>query len=93
MQEEIPDAQNAVHANYRRLELVSTKLRLLWDLGRKNDYYDLIEQYYRYSSDLCLSYARALKEGGELKQSVKVAEECLSLYPDYQMRPIREILK
>ena len=91
MQEEIPDAQNAAHANYRRLELVSTKLRLLWDLGRKNDYYDLMEQYYRYSSDLCLSHARALKEDGA-QQSVKVAEECLSLYPDYQMRPIREIL-
>jgi len=92
MQEEIPDAQNAVHANYRRLELVSTKLRLLWDLGRKNDYYDLIEQYYRHSSDLCLSYARALKEDGKQEQSVKVAEECLSLYPDYQMRPIRKFL-
>ncbi|VVB64119.1 Uncharacterised protein [uncultured archaeon] len=92
MQEEIPDAQNAGHAKYRRLELVSTKLRLLWDLGRKNDYYDLIKQYYRYSSDLCLSYARALKEDDKLEQSVKVAEECLSLYPDYQMRPIREFL-
>jgi hypothetical protein len=87
MQEE-PDAQKA----YRELELVSTKLRLLWDLGRKNDYYDLIEQYYGHSSDLCLSYARALKEDGKLEPSIKVVEECLSLFPDYQARPLRVFL-
>ncbi len=77
---------------YRKLALISTKLRLLWALERKNDYYDLVEQYYRHSPNLCLSYARALKEDCKLEQSVKVAEECSSLFPDYQIRPIKEFL-
>jgi hypothetical protein len=86
--QEGPDVKKA----YRELELVSTKLRLLWDLGRKNDYYDLIEQYYEHSSNLCLSYARALKEDGKQELSIEVAEECLSLFPDYQNKPIRVFL-
>ncbi len=87
LQEEI-DAEKA----YRKLALISTKLRLLWALERKNDYYDLVEQYYQHSPNLCLSYAMSLKEDGNLEQSVKVAEECSSLFPDYQTKPIRVFL-
>lgn len=87
LKEEI-DAEKA----YRKLALISTKLRLLWALEKKNDYYDLIEQYYQHSPNLCLSYARALKEDGKQAQSVKVAEECLSLFPNYQVRPLRVFL-
>ena len=32
-----------------KLAIISTKLRLLWALERKSDYYDLIEQYYQHS--------------------------------------------
>ncbi|MGA9098146.1 MAG: SWIM zinc finger family protein [Methanotrichaceae archaeon] len=81
-----------VEKAYRELALISTKLRLLWALERKSDYYDLIEQYYQHNPNLCLSYARALKEDGEIEQSVKVAEECSSLFPDYLTRPIRVFL-
>lgn len=87
LQEEI-DAEKA----YRKLALISTKLRQLWALERKNDYYNLIEQYYQHSPNLCLSYAMSLKEDGNLEQSVKVAEECSSLFPDYQTKPIRVFL-
>ncbi len=92
MQEEIHDAQKAEHAKYQELDLISSKLRLLWDLGRKNEYYDLIEQYYGHSPELCLSYAVALKEDGKQGLSIKVAEECLSLFPDYRTMPIRMFL-
>lgn len=87
MQEEI-DSKKA----YRKLALISMKLRLLWDLERKKDYYDLIEQYYELNPNLCLSYARALKEDDEIERSVKVAEECSSIFPDYQTKPIRVFL-
>ncbi|MFB3764515.1 MAG: SWIM zinc finger domain-containing protein [Methanotrichaceae archaeon] len=87
-EEEKIDEENA----YRKLALISTKLRLLWALERKNDYYDLIEQYYQHSPNLCLSYARALKEDSKLELSVKVAEECTSLFLDYQIRSIKEFL-
>lgn len=87
-EEEVIDEEK----EYRKFAIISTKLRLLWALERKNDYYDLIEQYYGHSPNLCLSYARALKEDNKFEQSVKVAEECSSLFPEYQIRPIRVFL-
>lgn len=81
-----------VERAYRELGLISTKLRLLWALERKSDYYDLIEQYYQHNPNLCLSYARALKEDSKPEQSVRVVEEYASLFPDYQIKPIKEFL-
>jgi len=92
LQEETPKSQEAEYAEYPVLELISTKLRLLLDLGRKDDYYCLMKQYYSHSPNLCLSYARALNDDGKPEQSVNVAEECLSLFPDYMTRPIRVFL-
>jgi len=84
--------QKAGHENYRAMEYITTELHLLRALGRNEDYYQLIKQYYKYDSDLCLSYAKALKEDGEVEQSVKVAEEGLSLFPDYQSISLRGFL-
>lgn len=92
MREEIQDAKKAEHAKYQELDLISSKLWLLWNLERKSEYYNLTEQYYRHSPELCLSYARAHKEDGKQEPSIKVAEECLSLFPDYQTMPIRVFL-
>ncbi len=88
--EKMPDKDQ--WRSYRgALELISSHLQLLSDLGEMAEFYTLIKKHYRSSEDLCLWYARQLLKDGDREAAMQVAEEGLTIFPRTQ-RDLREFL-
>ena len=56
------------------------KLDLHLKLGEMDDFYGLIERYYRTSDALCLRYAKQLLADGEKAKALEVAEEGVAIF-------------
>jgi len=88
---EIPSEKDWGH-HHDAIELVSMMLDLLLKLGEKDEFYGLIEKYYRASHDLCLRYAEKLLADGEKAKALKVAEEGVAVFEDHLTKELRDFL-
>jgi hypothetical protein len=88
---EIPSEKDWGH-HHDAIELVSMMLDLLLKLGEKDEFYGLIERYYRASHDLCLRYAEKLLADGEKAKALKVAEEGVAIFEDHLTKELRDFL-
>jgi hypothetical protein len=68
------------------------QLYVLSRLKDEEEFYSQMEKHYRSSDDLCLMYAKQLQKGGNQEKALKVAEECLGLFPDYALKGLRDFL-
>jgi len=73
-------------------ELITMKLDLLLKLGEKDDFYGLIERYYRTSDALCLRYAEKLLADGAKAKAQVVAEEGVAIFEDHLTKKLRDFL-
>lgn len=74
------------------IELLSMMLDLLLKLGEKDEFYGLIEKYYRASHDFCLRYAEKLLADGEKAKALKVAEEGVAIFKAHFTKDLRDFL-
>lgn len=81
------------HKRYHAQELISMQIHVLSRLKEAHaELYALLEQFYRFDDKIGLMYARQLLKDGDRKRAMEVAEECLTLFPDYALRDVREFL-
>ena len=88
---EVPRDQDCWH-HHGAIELISMKLDLHLKLGEKDDFYGLIEKYYRSSHALCLRYARQLLADGAKAKAREVAEEGVAIFEDHLTKELRDFL-
>ncbi|MCX6677509.1 MAG: hypothetical protein NTU95_06140 [Methanothrix sp.] len=88
---EIPSDKDWWH-HHCAIELISMKLDLHLKLGEKDDFYGLIERYYRTSDALCLRYARLLLADKAKAKAQDVAEEGVAIFEDHLTKELRDFL-
>jgi hypothetical protein len=88
---EIPSEKDWL-PHYSAMELISMKLDLHLKLGEKDDFYGLIEKYYRISDALCLRYAEKLLADGEEAKALEVAEGGVAIFEAHFTKDLRDFL-
>ncbi|TFH49995.1 MAG: hypothetical protein E4G89_04010 [Methanothrix sp.] len=87
----IPSDKDWLHHHGARM-MISMKLDLHLKLGEKDDFYGLIDKYYRTSDALCLRYAQQLLADGAKAKAVDVAEEGVAIFEDHLTKELRDFL-
>jgi hypothetical protein len=88
---EVPSDKDWWH-HHGAIELITMKLDLHLKLGEMDDFYGLIERYYRTSDALCLRYARQLLADGAKAKALDVAEEGVAIFEDHLTKELRDFL-
>ena len=88
---EIPSDKDWWH-HHGAIELISMKLDLHLKLGEKDDFFGLIERYYRSSYSLGLRYAKQLLADGAKAKAQEVAEEGVAIFEDHHTKELRDFL-
>ena len=88
---EVPSDKDWWH-HHGAIELITMKLDLHLKLGEMDDFYGLIERYYRTSDALCLRYARQLLADGAKAKALEVAEEGVAIFEDHLTKELRDFL-
>jgi hypothetical protein len=88
---ELPSDRDWSHHS-EAMRLISMKLDLHLKLGEKDDFYGLIEKYYRTSDALCLRYARQLLADGAKTKAREVAEEGVAIFEARSTKELRDFL-
>lgn len=88
---EVPSDKDWWH-HHGAIELITMKLDLHLKLGEMDDFYGLIERYYRTSDALCLRYARQLLADGAKAKALGVAEEGVTIFEDHLTKELRDFL-
>jgi hypothetical protein len=90
--EQVPGKED-FHKHYQSQELISMQIHVLSRLKEAHaELYTLLDRFYRFDDKIGLMYARQLLKDGDCKRAMEVAEECLTLFPDYALRDVRELL-
>jgi uncharacterized Zn finger protein len=89
---EVPSDKDWRH-HHGAMMLISVKLDLCLKLDEKDDFYGLIEKYYRTSDSLCLRYARQLLADGTKAKALEVAEEGVAIFGDHHTKELRDFLR
>lgn len=89
----LADKKDDPSSHYRDKERISMRLYLLSRLNETSNFYALMDENYRSSSDLCLQYAKKLLENKDRSKAIKIAEEGIALFPEYSSRYLREFLR
>ncbi len=92
LQERLPDKEQDWSRYYHAKELISMQLHLLHRLKETTEFYALMKQHYRSSSDFCLQYAKQLLEDGDRTKAIQIAEEGTALFPDHLSKDLRDFL-
>ncbi len=90
--ERLPDKEQDWSRHYHAKELISMQLHLLSRLKETAEFYALMIQHYRSSSDFCLQYAKQLLEDGDRTKAIQIAEEGTALFPDRLSKDLRDFL-
>ncbi|MFQ6084512.1 MAG: SWIM zinc finger domain-containing protein, partial [Candidatus Aminicenantia bacterium] len=88
----LPDREKNWLNYYHARELIEMQLFILDELNEKEEFYELIERFYREDNNFCLLYAEQLKKDGRLEQSIAVAEEGLKIFPKHLTSSLRLFL-
>ena len=88
---ELPSDRDWSHHS-EAMRLISMKLDLHLKLEEMDEFYGLIEKYYRTSDDLCLRYARQLLADGAKAKAREVAEEGVAIFKDHLTKELRDFL-
>lgn len=89
---ELPDSNGNWSEYYEAKELLMMQTHILSQLGEKEDLYDLLKKHFHRDSEFSLLYAQQLKDDGDTKQAITVAEEGIIRFQDYLTRQLREFL-
>jgi len=88
---ELPDEDDWAEY-YAAKQLILTRLFLLDKLNKKQEYYDLVEKFYKKDEQFCEEYVYRLFKDKRKDGAIKIAEKGVKLFKDHLTKKLRRFL-